>query len=235
MKIVESIKTLGRFAADLVFPISCVVCGRGDKFLCVDCQSKLTRLDRQLCIVCKKPAPYGKTHPQCVTRNTLDGIISALAYTDPRTKKIIQTFKYKFIYDLAPPLAEMIVQAIANVGIAGYFEDFIIIPVPLHKRRLSWRGFNQAELLAEALGKNLNIPVDKDLVVRSKFTTPQTELKAEQRKTNIENAFEIKKSSTGKYLLVDDVVTTGSTLNEIAKLLKKNGAAEIWATTIAHG
>ncbi|MBX4205199.1 MAG: ComF family protein [Candidatus Doudnabacteria bacterium] len=235
MKFIPYIKTLGRLAADLVFPISCIICGQGEKFLCESCQAKLTRLDKQLCVVCKKPAAYGKTHSTCVTRNTLDGIISALSYTDKRTKKLIGTFKYQFISDLAAPMSHMIVEEITKQGITGYFAEFTIIPVPLHKRRLNWRGFNQAELLAEALGKNLNIPVDKTLVTRAKFTTPQIELKAEQRKTNIENAFETKNTTVGRYLLVDDVVTTGSTLNEIAKLLKKHGATEVWAATSAHG
>jgi ComF family protein len=235
MGLVKYLKTLGRHTADLVFPIYCVVCDSDGQFLCVSCETKLERLEKQLCIVCKKPAPYGKTHPDCVTTNTVDGTISGLSYTDPKTKKLIGTFKYQFIHDLAPALSRMIVEAINNQGLEGYFSEFAIIPVPLHKHRFNWRGFNQAELLAESLAKDLNIYMDIHMVSRTKFTEPQINLKAEKRKTNIENAFSLTGSATGKYLLVDDVVTTGSTLNEIAKLLKKNGALEVWSATIAHG
>lgn len=235
MDILDSIKTLGLKALDLVFPVSCVVCGKEGEFLCRNCKNKLTPLPHQLCIVCKKPSAFGKTHADCVTRNTVDGIISALSYTDPKTKKLIGTFKYEFIHDLAPPLARMIADAIFSQGINNYFENFTVIPVPLHKRRLNWRGFNQAELLSKSLSEILGISLDDQLVVRNKFTKPQIELSAHERKSNIENAFEIKKESTSKYLLVDDVVTTGSTINELAKILKKNKAAEVWAATIAHG
>jgi predicted amidophosphoribosyltransferase len=160
MEFIKSIKTLGRHVADLVFPVLCVVCGEEGLFLCSSCQIKLPRLERQLCIVCKKPAAYGKTHPDCVSRNTVDGTISALSYKHPDTKKLVGTFKYQFIYDLAPPLSAMIVDTIKNQELGDYFSDFTIIPVPLHKRRF---------------------------------------------------------------------------INEIAKLLKKNGAPEVWAATIAHG
>lgn len=235
MNLGNYIKTLGRLASDLVFPVSCVICGKEGLFLCASCKEKLPRLEKQLCISCKKPAPYGKTHPDCVTKNTVDGTISALSYTDLKSKKLIRTFKYEFIFDLAKPLSDLIIEAVNAQGLAGYFSEFTIIPVPLHKRRFNWRGFNQADLLADALGKNLSLSVSRDIVERTKFTKPQIDLLAEERKTNIENAFTAAGKVSGKYLLVDDVITTGSTLNEIAKLLKKQKCAEVWAVTIAHG
>lgn len=235
MNFLNTIRKLGTEIADLIFPIMCTVCGAEGQFLCPSCQAKLPRLENQFCIVCKKPAAYGKTHIDCVSRNTIDGILSALTYKSPDVQRLIATFKYQFIHGLGGPLSAMIVQAISNQQLQGYFSDFTILPVPLHKRRLNWRGFNQAELLAETLCHDLNTDINHDLVARTKFTQPQTTLTAAARKTNIENAFEVTRPVTGKFLLVDDVVTTGSTLNEIAKLLKKNGASEIWAVTIAHG
>lgn len=236
MNLTQKLKTLGKRVADLVFPVLCVVCGTEGSFLCTDCQVKLPRLEKQICVSCKKPAPFGKTHPDCITRNILDGTISALPYAHPDIKKVISTFKYQFILDLAEPLSLMIIQAIKNQELDNYFSEFIILPVPLHKRRLSWRGFNQAELIGQALGKNLRIGFSNDLVFRSRFTKPQVDLTANDRKINIQNAFEIMRPvKNQKFLLVDDVITTGSTLNEIAKLLKNHGAVQVWAVTVAHG
>lgn len=235
MNLFSSLKTIANWTLDLIFPIACIYCGKDGLFLCSDCQGKLERLENQFCLVCKKHAPFGKTHPACASRNKLDGIVSALPYANPQTKKLISTFKYEFIFDLAKPLSQIIIEACNNQELGNYFSDFTIIPVPLHRKRRNWRGFNQAELLAQSLGSNLQIPLDTNLVQRSKFTKPQVNLSAEERQQNIADAFKIKNPVYGKYLLVDDVVTTGSTLNEIAKLLKKSGAQEVWAVTIAHG
>jgi competence protein ComFC len=235
MKTISNLKKLTTFFADLIFPISCLVCGTDGTFLCPNCQDQLARIDNQLCIVCKKAAPFGKTHIDCVSKNTLDGIVSGLKYANPQVKKVVGTFKYEFISDLATPLAKILVESCKNLELGNYFETFTIIPVPLHKKRLNWRGFNQAELLGKALADEMNIPLDSSLISRDKFTKPQIDLSAEDRKKNISNAFGMESEASGKYLIVDDVVTTGSTLNEIAKLLKRQGASEVWAITLAHG
>ncbi len=236
MEILPQIKRLGLEILDLVFPISCLVCGQEGSYLCGICFHKLPRLEKQKCIVCAKPSPFGKTHPNCVSRNTVDGMICALSYKDPRAKKIIETFKYNFVSDLSQPLARMIVETIDVQGLPGYFKNFAVIPVPLHQRRHNWRGFNQAELLSVELSKQLGSELDAGFVTRNKFTKPQTRLTAEERKTNIEHAFTITdEAADKKFLLVDDVVTSGSTANEIAKLLKQNKASEIWVASIAHG
>ncbi len=221
--------------ADLIFPVTCLVCGHDGEFLCDSCASNLERLPNQLCIVCQKPAPFGKTHPDCISKNKLDGIISALPYYNPQIARLIETYKYKFIDDLSPKFSKIIREAIINQGLDGYFSQFTIVPVPLHKRRFAWRGFNQAELIAKYISHDLYNKIDVDLVKRIKFTRPQTTLKKEKRLENIQNAFAVTKPIFGKYLLVDDVATTGATLNEIAKLLKKSGATEVWAVTLAHG
>jgi competence protein ComFC len=236
MVIHQKLKTLGSFIADLVFPIYCLSCSMEGTFLCENCSIKLPRVENQLCIACQKPSPFGKTHTECASRNKIDGIISALPYSDPKIAKIIETFKYQFISDLAPKLSQILVNQIKDSNLGGYFSDFTIVPVPLHRRRLGWRGFNQAELIAQALAADLKIPIATELVKRSRFTVPQTKLKREQRAENIRDAFETTGNSTQqKYLLVDDVITTGSTLNEIARILKKSGSPEVWAVTVAHG
>lgn len=239
MGYLEGFKKLGHALLDLVFPITCLVCGRDGIYLCEKCLEKLPRLPHQFCIVCQQPAPFGKTHPDCRTKNTVDGSISSLPYKDPQISKIIETFKYNFVSDLAPILSNLMVEQIKAQGLADYFIDFELVPIPLHTRRFNWRGFNQAELLAQELAEQLNLKIINDLLIRKRFTKPQVKLTAEERKKNIDNAFAINPdASVGagkKILLVDDVVTSGSTANELAKLLKRSWVSEVWIVTAAHG
>ena len=197
---------------------------------------KLPKLSQQQCLVCQKPAPFGKTHPNCVTRNSVDGALSALSHKDLNVQNIIRIFKYDFVSSLSKPLSDLIIETIKTQGLENYYQDFIIVPVPLHAWRLNWRGFNQAALLGQSLAESLNISMDENLIERRKNTKPQVRLSALERNTNIENAFKvIGNVANKKILLVDDLVTSGSTANELAKLLKSAKAAEVWITTAAHG
>lgn len=237
MNIIQPLKTLGQYIFDLVFPVNCAICGKDEKYLCNKCLLKLSKLPNQLCIVCKKPSPYGKTHIDCVSRNTVDGTISALSYKDHNVKRVIEIYKYKFIEELSLDLIQSLTNEIQNQGLKNFFQEFVLIPVPLHKKRFFWRGFNQSELLATSLSQKLDIPINKELVQRIKNTKPQTKLTADERKKNLVEAFSVHTDQNykQKFLLIDDVITTGSTLNEIAKVLKQAGAQEVWAATVAHG
>lgn len=235
MNLITIFKTLGLLMLDLVFPVKCVVCSNSGQFLCERCKGKLTHLNRQLCPVCNKPAAFGKTHIECTSRNKLDGLISPLSYHDPRVRKIIEMLKYKFISDLATTLSELILEEIKNNELENFFKDFVIIPVPLHPSRLKWRGFNQSELLAQPLSNSLGTSLKLDLVKRVKFSKPQMKLNKEERIVNIKNSFLVTaKIPKQKVLLVDDVATTKSTLHEISKVLKRAGAEEVWALTVAQ-
>ncbi len=221
---------------DLVFPVSCLVCSKEGSYLCLACAAKLPPLEHQQCLACQKPAPFGKTHPECVTRNTVDGALSALTHKDKHVQNIIWTFKYNFVSSLAEPLSELMINTISQQGLNDYFRDFLVIPVPLHSRRQNWRGFNQAELLSQALSSRLETTIDNQIVRRTKFTKPQVKLTADERKRNLENAFEITSDVTNKkILLVDDVITSGSTAHELAKLFKHKHTSEVWIISAAHG
>jgi competence protein ComFC len=217
---------------DLVFPAFCLVCGTEGTYLCSGCSGKLQRLEKQKCLICQKPSAFGLTHSEC-SKSKIDGIISVLDYHNPQTKTIIETFKYKFVAELSSELAVLMHGEIQNLELGEYFTGFTVIPVPLHRQRLRWRGFNQSQLLAHELSTILTAHYDNKVITRIKNTKPQVRLTKEQRKQNISNAFLILKPPPLKCLIVDDVVTTGSTLNEIAKALKKSGAKEVWAITIA--
>lgn len=114
--------------------------------------------------------------------------------------------------------------------------DFII-PVPLHKKKLKERGFNQSAVFAREVSKYLHIPCKENCLLRKKYTQTQTKLDAEERQTNVSNAFGIhngKEINNCKILLVDDLITTGATMNECAKILLAAGAKSIFALSIAH-
>ncbi|MGE5392136.1 MAG: ComF family protein [Candidatus Saccharibacteria bacterium] len=232
--LIDPFRTLGRAALDLVFPVSCLGCGMEGSYLCAACLAKLPRESRQVCIRCQQPSPFGKTHPDCRSRNFADGLISCLPYPNPLVKKTIETFKYHFVDALAENLSKFMAEEFENQNLSAFFGGFLLVPVPLHKRRQVWRGFNQAELLSESLSRILNIGVEKNLLTRVRHTKPQVTLNARERTENMREAFSVNGIAPGKYLIIDDVVTSGSTINEISKALKRAGASEVWAATVAR-
>ncbi|HEV8601004.1 MAG TPA: double zinc ribbon domain-containing protein, partial [Patescibacteria group bacterium] len=188
MNLFKNIKTLGQNIIDLVFPVSCLICGKEEIFLCQNCAVKLPRQKVQKCVVCALASPFGKTHPGCKSKNTIDGLISALPYPDPQVKKIIEVFKYNFVSGLSHSFADLIFETIKHQDLESFFEDALVVPVPLHSRRLRWRGFNQAELLSSALVQKLKSGTTQQ-IKRIRFTKPQVDLSASERKINIKDAF----------------------------------------------
>lgn len=126
---------------------------------------------------------------------------------------------------------------------AEHFENYLmnhkitlIVPIPLHKRRKRIRGYNQAEILARVISEQVRIPMDSDLLVRVKNTRPQKKLSGKERRKNICGAFAVRQKLTGqKIVLIDDIYTTGSTLDEAAEMLLKAGAEKVYFLTISIG
>jgi ComF family protein len=161
-------------------------------------------------------------------------------------RKVIHRFKYDYVRDMAIPLGEMLADYCrADYYRADYYQvqgqetlmiSDAIVPVPLHKRRLRERGYNQSALLAERLGAALQVPVLHGALYRNRYTLSQTRLDAQARNRNVAGAFSC--SGTGvrnqSLLLIDDVCTTGATLNACGRALREAGAQSIWALTIAR-
>ena len=169
----------------------------------------------------------------------MDALLSATEYQ--AISKLVHLFKYNFVFELGVPLGKLITRSILQNNLA--LPD-LIIPVPIHQRKLKWRGFNQAELLAKTISQNLTpgieIPVDANLLYRKKHTQAQMKIKSyKERLANLTNAFALEKEASEiisgkKILLVDDIATTGATLLECAKVLKSAGAKEVIGTIIAR-
>lgn len=143
---------------------------------------------------------------------------------------------------MAEPLSEIMALFFKNHINLFPTEDSIIVPVPLHPRRLAWRGFNQSELLARNISKTFGLELDTGLIGRKLHTSPQADIASQdQRKKNVINAFKLLENASSrslenkKIILIDDVCTTGSTINECAKILEPLKPAEIWGFVIARG
>jgi len=159
---------------DLFFPINCLGCGREGRFICPACLKKIS-LNQKTMIRFKHDWP-------------LAGLVTASHYERPLVKEAIHRYKYDFIKDLAEPLGQLMVKALRE----GHFENALLIPIPLHKKRLKWRGFNQAELLAQVVSRQSEIPLAKNILKRTKYRLPQMAIKSsQQRKENIKGAFEL--------------------------------------------
>ena len=171
--------------------------------------------------------PFCSSYPLC-----LDGIRAAVEF-DGIVRQAVHAFKYQGRRALARPLGELMGQAWgARPFPAGY-----LMAVPLHPRRLQERGYNQSILLANELSKEVDLPVLSQVLVRSRMTRTQTELSAGERRENVAGAFSLSAGSivTGKsILLIDDVCTTGATLDACATTLKAAGAAAVFAYTLSR-
>ena len=244
----NSFQKIKVFTLDTLFPIHCISCNYEGLWLCEECLEKIPLKQEWTCPICEKNiTPGGRVCFHCRKKSFLDGLLVAASYKENLISSAVHYLKYRFAKDLYIPLGKILTKALNNSGLPL---PEIIVPVPLHKRRLRWRGFNQSELLAEYLGENLtpgfSIPIFNNLLIRKKYTQPQMKIKNYfRRQKNIRDAFAIKTTENcdrnnnkflenKKILLVDDIATTGSTLFECAKVLKSAGAAEVFASVIAR-
>jgi len=166
----------------------------------------------------------------CRNISYLDGLFSVGNYKDKTLVKIIETLKYKFVFELKSGLGVLIKDYLMERG--NYFGDCVLVPVPLHRRRYQWRGFNQAEIIADLLGGEVNNKVLK----RIKNNKQQAKLSAQDRKKGIKDIFRVDTNCQLKrVILVDDVYTTGATMQECAKMLKESGVKEVLGFVVARG
>lgn len=218
---------------DLIFPKRCVSCGAFGKYICNKCFAKIEFVEKPICPICQRQAIGGKTHPKCAGRFRLDGLAVACKYKGP-IKVAIQKVKYKWVYDIEKVLVDLLASQIWKFDLP---QNSILVPVPLHKKRKNWRGFNQAEILAKTLSKKFNVNCS-DSLIRIVETKTQVGLDKNERRKNVNGAFKVKENSkvSGKnIILIDDVFTSGATMMEAAKVLKRAGAKNVWAIAVALG
>ena len=224
--------------ARFIFTPTCCVCTKTLPFhqktphICEDCSMVPELIKMQICPDCNKPRDIDPLFPGCPYCNgkkfRFNSFISSFYYENA-AKMTISNYKFNKKYSNARTIAYYISKRIKYLE---YLKPEVIIPAPSHKKRIKKRGFNHVLLICKHLSEYTGIPYD-DILIKIKDTKAQSSLTYEERLTNLKNAFDIMPHSYKNVLLVDDVYTTGSTVNELCKVLKKSGVKEINVVTFA--
>jgi len=228
---------------DLVFPKKCVTCGREGSYFCPKCLVTVKRV-KQICPVCGGSTPFGQAHPFCGKRDCPDGLISLFAYTGV-IKDAIHKLKYKFVTDLENEFWRIVKNDLEKreeeLTVFKRFSDDekpMVVPIPLHRLKENFRGFNQSSLFGKRLADLWKLQFSNKILVRRKNVPSQTKLTQKEREENVKGIFffspNISISSALNILLVDDVWTTGATMKEATRVLKQGGVKRVWGMTIAR-
>jgi len=221
---------------DIFFPKRCVDCNEpAEYFVCENCVKKIEKVKTSVCPGCGKISQFSKYCPNCKNKikPNLSGLIVACRYEIGPIKEMVHHLKYSAITSLAEPLGELVAERLLRDIPKG---NLVIVPVPLHKKRELSRGFNQSELIARRVSERLNLPGGLALK-RVKNTPSQVSLSGNLRRINLAGAFRCDDAElicNKVVLLIDDVCTTGTTLNECAKILRKNGAKQVFGVVVAR-
>lgn len=229
---------------DIIYPNKCPTCKKftDDGNFCLDCWNHLNFITNP-CIFCGRPIPLAFRASICPTcpkpDNYYDRIISAVCYNKIIAKTIFE-FKYNEKTFLSKLLSRLLVNSLNKLVDEERITIDYIIPIPIHIKKLRKRGFNQSLLLVKDLSKITNIPYIADLLIKSTYTTSQTTLTYFERKRNVKSTFRFNEKYKNdiinkNILIVDDVITTGSTINECAKILKHNKINKLFAISVARG
>ena len=228
-----TITTALRAAADLLFPPRCVHCGAEGSTFCDRCIASSTALQAsETCRTCALPSPTSTCEICFRQRPALDRAIAAYTY-QPEIRSAIAALKYEDVRSIAPRLADLMVEALPRS-----LQESVdaIVAVPITAARLRSRGYNQSELLARRISDATGIPVRDDMLTRVGDEPPQARAASiDERAVNVRDAFVASEVSEGhQVLLIDDVMTTGATLNACARALKNAGASRVGALVLAR-
>jgi ComF family protein len=221
---------------DLIFPPQCGGCRSSGSVLCSSCVTQFMPIHPPLCQHCNSPlTPYGNCQSCHYHRLGLSGLRVAYIYKDP-LRTCIHSLKYQGNARLASPLGLLLAKAYH----ASNIQADLIIPVPLHPERQQQRGYNQAYLLAKACAQAVGVPLNTSLLQRRRATQAQAQLRSHERYANVAEAFYCSSSIATKRLenrivvIIDDVSTTGATLEACAAPLFAAGASEVWGLVLAR-
>lgn len=240
------IKYFLRNFIDIIYPKTCLACGNLlknndlDNLVCLDCWSKIKKNPPPFCLRCGRNIKDNQIQknicPQCQRIDfSFDRALSPCVY-EGILKKLIFQFKYQGKDYLGSTLGRLLIDFINDYNLELKWFD-LIMPVPLHKRKLREREFNQAQIISEFLASKLNMELSINDLVRIRDTTTQTDLTERLRWINVKNSFMVKNKDKLKrknILLIDDVLTSGATCSEAARVLKEAGAGIVFVLTLAN-
>lgn len=228
------------FLVELFFPRRCPICDKPvdkmGRYICTKCREKIRYIKSPFCLKCGKSLK-DDTIEYCEDCRNLNHIFDRgrALYEYDTVKEAIYRFKYENRREYADFFGKQLAKGLGE-EIKRWNAD-AIVPVPLHKDREKQRGYNQAALIARALSKELNIPVNEKIIYRKKATVPQKELKGKERQNNLKNAFKIGQNDVKlkTIIVVDDIYTTGATMDEMAMCLKSAGVRKVYCISLAVG
>ncbi len=224
-----------------LYPVKCPFCGKRTGGVqvqaCPSCRRRLPFINGPRCFRCGKPVNSGEIEycMDCTKESHYFTQGISLWSYDQSVKQAVYRFKYKNQRCYGAYFGKEIIRQYYN-QIRAWNAD-AIIPVPIHKNRYRQRGYNQAELIAQSISPYIRVPVETNLVERIKNTKPQKELNDKERQKNLKNAFKINENSVKlkKVIIVDDIYTTGATVDVIAELLLHGGISDIYVITLCIG
>jgi len=221
--------SLAQRAANLLFGGSCYLCrGAAPSILCERCDADLPRLGAEYCPRCALASPAGAVCGRCLTQvPAYDATVAALAYAFP-ADVLVQALKFRAELALAPLLGRLLADRVAGRKVD------CIVPVPLSPQRLRGRGYNQALEVARHVAKATGTRLAPELCERTRDTSAQMDLPTAERGRNVRGAFDCPRLVEGTIAVLDDVMTTGATLHEVAAALKRAGAARVENWVVAR-
>lgn len=227
------VSRLGEIALDILFPRYCVGCRKEGSFICDSCLRSQPLIVPPVCPLCGRPQASGILCSDCIRwKADIDGIRSPFRFEGVIQQAVYQ-LKYRNLRSIAPMLAGFIHDFLEMYPIQGD----VLVPVPLHKSRIRERGYNQSTLLAKELVKLSGLPVFPNSLVKHEKSMPQARsANVEERKKNVSGVFSVRDGTLkGKaVILIDDVSTSGATLDACAGVLKEAGAVSVWGLTLAR-
>lgn len=233
MSVLPQLVKLGGTALNFLFPQWCLGCGQEGSLICPSCRRSLPGVTPPLCPRCGRPQPSGVLCPTCVSWPAkIDGIRSPFRF-DGIMRQAIHQLKYRNLRALAPTMSQLLKDYLA----ANPIPAEVLVPVPLHPKRRRERGYNQSGLLARELGKVTGLAVVDDCLIRQRTALPQARSSSvEDRRRNVAEAFTCRdyQLQERQVLLIDDVATSGATLDACAAAVKASGAASVWGLAMAR-
>lgn len=227
------------FVLDVFFPNKCINCGKTGDFLCKNCLNLISSLDLGKCLFCNKECEL-QICEKCSLNKYFDGVFCIFSYK--KIKNLIKDMKYNGFYDICRFFGEILGDFYIKNNISSYFgsSNILLIPVPMHKKRVKKRGYNQAFKISEAFSNKTKIDIYDKILLRTKNTVKQATLSEKERKENLKGVFDCNLKNLSKIdiknstvLLLDDVITTGSTLTECSICLRGYGFEKIYVIAIA--
>lgn len=239
----QTLTKLKELLFDVLFPPLCLSCGKNlagaekNGGICSFCLSKIFIHKTFFCPICRARLP----EKEKICHKKSPYLLGAATNYDDSVRNLIHRLKYDSWSRLKSPVSVILKAYLKNLqfGISGnnFFKNYIVVPIPLHKNRERKRGFNQAELIGRIIAEEYKLPLENKILIRAKETKSQAELKDwTQRKENMDSAFKIPEPAVIKnknIILVDDIYTSGATVNEAVRILKSAGVKKIVALVFA--